>query len=413
MYQENDHISNLFRDNEHLLDEQPSRNAWAKLEEKLDQEKVRSTRRIYRYISTAAAVIAVVAMLSAIALFRNGDELMAERKAEKDALALNEQSTEFSVNNNASDWRKEYAPDSIDKKKEAIAEQKEETSTKTEVIIVKKEKEKIIIADNNTFAESKPKADVAIPKRMQPAPTVSPPAVAKPSVTTANPEVYAEAEIAEETMAEATPTKDNYNNFDAKIITNSSDEVIRNTEKERVATARKYEESAKMNSNTNNNAGQLAEAKAKKATAEKPTINTFSWLKGGWSNNTTLGLSYEKWEQTDKKTLAAKGFLIQNGDTLYVEQIEIKEIKNTIYYIASFERGKAPTKFELVSFINGIATFENPNSEFPSQIILQKEGNGYSISFENSDKIKENQQLKYRNEVSRERASRRMTRAGY
>jgi hypothetical protein len=410
MYQENDHISNLFRDNEHLLDEQPPRSAWAKLEEKLDQEKVRSTRRIYRYISTAAAIVAVVAMISAIALFRDGDTLMAERNAKEEAIALNEQTTEFNVTDNTSDWRQEYAPESIEKEQQAA---EEEIPTETKPVIIKKEK--IIVVDN-TVIGSKPKADAATERKLKPASTVSVPA-SKPKLTTAKPaisEVNTEAEMTEETIAGADLAKERYYNFDDRIITNSSDGVIGNTEKKQVATARKHEENTKTNSNSYNGGdGQLAEIEVKKAKAEKPTIRTFSWLKGGWSNNTTLGLSYEKWEETDKKTLVAKGFLIQNGDTLYVEQMEIKEIRNRVYYIASFEQGKATTKFELVSYINGIAIFENPKSDFPSQIILQKDGNGYLISFENSDKAKKNQQLQYRNEVSRERASRRMTRSGY
>ena len=69
MYNEEDYISKIFREKEHLMEEKPSRNAWHKLEEKLDKEKVRRSRQIYQYISVAAAVIAVVAMISAISLF--------------------------------------------------------------------------------------------------------------------------------------------------------------------------------------------------------------------------------------------------------------------------------------------------------------------------------------------------------
>lgn len=412
MYQENDHISNLFRDNEHLLEERPSRNAWAKLEEKLDQEKVKSTRRIYRYISTAAAVVAVVAMISAIALFKNGDVLMAEKNARNEAIALNEQSTELSINDNASDWRKEYAPETMvqeKKEKEMIAE--EEMFTTTEPLINKKEK--IIVTDNKKIEASKPEADVVIPERIQAAPKVAAPA-SKTKTTTAKPTIT-ETEVMEETIADAVPIRDNYNNFDTKVMTNSSDEIVRARAEEKIATTRKYEESGKMNSNMpNDDYGRLVEKEqTKKVKAEKPTINTFLWLKGAWADNTNLGLSYEKWEQTDKKTLTAKGFLIQNGDTLFVEQMEIKEIKNQVFYIATFEQGKAPTKFELVSYINGVATFENPNSDFPSQIILQKDGNSYLITFENADDFEQNKQLQYRNNISRARASRRMTRSGY
>lgn len=401
MYQKNDHISNLFRENEHLLEERPSRNAWAKLEEKLDQEKAYRTRRIYRYISTAAAVIAVVAMISAIALFKNGDALMAEKEAENQAIALNKQSTELSINDNASDWRKEYAPESIEAEQEiAEVEEKEQIAVKPEII----QKEKAI-------KKNKPAVEVVTPESVQIVPNAPAP---KPKTSAAKPAITA-AEVIETESEEVVADATLMNEIDEKIMMNSSDEVAVTNTPDRIATARKYEETAKMNSNTyNGDYAQIEkEAKTKKQKNQTPTINTFAWLKGTWSDNTTLGLSYEKWEQIDKKTLAARGFLIQNGDTLYVEQMEIKEIRNRVYYIASFEQGKAPTKFELVSYINGVATFENPNSDFPSQIILQKDGNGYLITFENADDFEQNKQLQYRNNISRARASRRMTRSGF
>ena len=91
--------------------------------------------------------------------------------------------------------------------------------------------------------------------------------------------------------------------------------------------------------------------------------------------------------------------------------MEIKQIRNKIYYIANFGEGKSPMKFELISYINGISTFENSKPGFPSQIILQQKGNSYIITFENSDDTKQTQQFQYRNNVSKKRASRKMSRA--
>ena len=119
MNNQEDFISDLFKENEQLFDEQPSRRAWMKLEKKLDQQKSLRTRRIYRSISTAAAVMAVVAMISAIAIFKNGNGLITDnqktpiKKQDHHKLALDGE---------ASEWRKEYAPESIEKTTPVVAE---------------------------------------------------------------------------------------------------------------------------------------------------------------------------------------------------------------------------------------------------------------------------------------------------
>ena len=416
MYPENDHISNLFRENEHLLDEQPSRNAWAKLEDKLDRQKNHSTRKIYRYISTAAAVVAVVAMLSAIALFREGDELMAEKQAKNEALALNEQKQEFSINNNSSDWRKEYAPETVEKDTDLEIAEEAEVVAETADVIRKPlalneavSRERISnITDKKLLEKKQINVDKQANKKMKSAVNQPSNPSNKPVITSNSKPEITEEEIEEEILVKEV-TASGYRLSKDKIITNLSDE-IKMENNIPTAKSRRSKESYKYNSNKVDSEG-LAEAKQKVDKAEKPTINTFTWLKGTWSDNTPMGLSYEKWAQTDKKTLAANGFLIQNGDTLYIEQMEIKQIRNKIYYITNFGEGKSPMTFELISYINGISTFENSKPGFPSQIILQQKGNSYIITFENSDDTKQTQQFQYRNNVSKKRASRKMSRA--
>ena len=112
MNNQEDFISDLFKENEQLFDEKPSRRAWMKLEKKLDQQKSLRTRRIYRSISTAAAVMAVVAMISAIAIFKNGNNLITDNQ---ETPIKKQDNHKLALDGEVSEWRKEYAPETIGK----------------------------------------------------------------------------------------------------------------------------------------------------------------------------------------------------------------------------------------------------------------------------------------------------------
>ena len=59
-------IFDLFRDNQHKLNERPSQEAWGRLESRLDQHKDRNRTSLYRILSMAAAVVGLVAFVSVI-----------------------------------------------------------------------------------------------------------------------------------------------------------------------------------------------------------------------------------------------------------------------------------------------------------------------------------------------------------
>ncbi len=57
-------IDALFKESSHKLSEPPSSNAWRKLERKLDGRRGRYRVSMYRYMAMAAALVALVAMIS-------------------------------------------------------------------------------------------------------------------------------------------------------------------------------------------------------------------------------------------------------------------------------------------------------------------------------------------------------------
>ena len=415
MNRKEDYIEDLFRNNEHLLEEKPPRRAWSKLEDKLDFEKAQSSRRIYRYISTAAAVIAIVSMVSAIALFQND-----AFDGHTQAIAMNEEATtnqEFSVNDNASDWRKEYAPEAMEEieteavemesiVKDEVAKEviepiaevktvpktKENLARKTTVPAKKKNiVEKPVIAANKSTKKIEPVVEEEVEEKI--AKIVSAPTTIKPTI------------VETEKMTTVGKSKPN---IGTQPVSNVSEPAI-NARMAEIETA--TESSNAMPQSTYSNDSGYTKSKKKKA--QNPVISDFHWLLGSWKNATTKGLSYEKWEITGRNSLAADGYLIQYSDTLFIEKMEIKQVKSKIYYIANLNGSKTPLKFELKSLVNNIATFENTKNTFPKEVILRKDGkNNFVITYEEEMNKLQEQQLQYRNDIYKAKASRRMSRTG-
>ena len=93
--------------------------------------------------------------------------------------------------------------------------------------------------------------------------------------------------------------------------------------------------------------GDAGYSKSKKRKASKPVISDFHWLLGSWKNPTENGFSYEKWEITGKKSLAANGYLIQGKDTIFIEKMELKQVRNKVFYITNVAVNKTILKFEI------------------------------------------------------------------
>ena len=372
MYNEEDYISKIFREKEHLMEEKPSRNAWHKLEEKLDKEKVRRSRQIYQYISVAAAVIAVVAMISAISLFKNGNALVADND---NNIATPKESTELALTKKGSDWRKEYAPETLvespQDEETAIAEKtftvtKPNNSTVSSKPIdtpLLKEKTETITSVSNT--KEVPQASLEVPSsstNIAEAENVNSTTRVSKSATNRPDKV-----AVEEGIAKAYPAMTDYIFSDGKPITNAPDVAMHTT--------------------------------------RKRTIEDFHWLSGSWRSETENGLSYERWTKKKKNILEAKGFIIENNDTIVIETMQIKQIRNKVFYISNFGTDNTNTMFELIDYQAGVATFENNKSNSPTKIVITENADGsFTISF--YEKVTE--KLKQRNNIENARAFRTM-----
>ena len=75
-------LFNLFRDNQHKLDQKPSNQAWRRLESRLDAHQNRTRISFVNHLSMAAAIAALLALIFAISIFldHGNHHNMAERE---------------------------------------------------------------------------------------------------------------------------------------------------------------------------------------------------------------------------------------------------------------------------------------------------------------------------------------------
>jgi len=89
-------IFDLFRDNQHKLDETPSRQSWQRLERRLQKHQRRNNRSIIRYVMMAAAVLLVFAVLSALTtMLEQQDILFSKQKYTPEELQAVEDSSAY------------------------------------------------------------------------------------------------------------------------------------------------------------------------------------------------------------------------------------------------------------------------------------------------------------------------------
>ena len=101
-------------------------------------------------------------------------------------------------------------------------------------------------------------------------------------------------------------------------------------------------------------------------------FSAFHWLAGTWEIPRPNGSSrLETWESKNPNALSGKGLKVMQGDTTYLESIELYSDQNAIWYTPTVpdQNNQQPVPFKLVSVINHQYIFENPEHDFPQRIV--------------------------------------------
>ncbi|MEQ8470693.1 MAG: DUF6265 family protein [Marinoscillum sp.] len=126
----------------------------------------------------------------------------------------------------------------------------------------------------------------------------------------------------------------------------------------------------------------------------KPDVTQLTWLEGTWKRaDAKPGKEgFEIWTM-DEGVLTGRGISLSNGDTTFVEKLSIKLIDGMLYYIAEVPQNPEPTLFKIVDLKEGYFKSENPEHDFPKEIVYQlkedklvasisADGQGMTFSFE-------------------------------
>ena len=97
-------------------------------------------------------------------------------------------------------------------------------------------------------------------------------------------------------------------------------------------------------------------------------IEKFALFEGTWKQKGTT--TFENWILTDS-LLSGKMIHVENTDTVLLEELSIKNLNDTIYYVATVmnQNNKKPVLFKLISQNHTIFHFQNPDHDFPKEII--------------------------------------------
>ncbi|MBV6484679.1 MAG: hypothetical protein KFKLKKLM_01189 [Flavobacteriales bacterium] len=126
------------------------------------------------------------------------------------------------------------------------------------------------------------------------------------------------------------------------------------------------------------------------ACSQKPTVTIadLDWIIGTRSSQQDQMLIYESWSKTNEELLTGKSYYTENGDTVLLETIEIKQVDNELYYCpaVSNQNGGQAIEFKLTSKKPNQLVFENPEHDFPKKIVYIKDGNNINAWIEGDGK---------------------------
>lgn len=103
-------------------------------------------------------------------------------------------------------------------------------------------------------------------------------------------------------------------------------------------------------------------------------FSTFHWLNGNWEMPKPNG-SYrlETWASKGPNALSGKGLKVMQGDTTYLESIELYRDQAGIWYTPTVpdQNNQQPVPFKMVASGTHQFTFENPEHDFPQRIVYE------------------------------------------
>lgn len=110
-------------------------------------------------------------------------------------------------------------------------------------------------------------------------------------------------------------------------------------------------------------------------TAEKKLNENFdlNQLVGRWEHVENKNNQLEEWQLISDDELRGKGFVLENGDTTFIESLSIKRINNILVYTAEVGDQNHGEKipFNLTAQTAKTLEFSNYSHDFPQRIVYE------------------------------------------
>ncbi len=109
--------------------------------------------------------------------------------------------------------------------------------------------------------------------------------------------------------------------------------------------------------------------------ADKSPLEGLNGFLGLWKQDEGIDLvSYEEWKKVSNNFYQARSWTMYGGKQVYEENIELRAENGEIFYIPHVVENQGPVRFKMTSLEGNLATFENPEHDFPQKITYEMRG---------------------------------------
>ncbi len=375
-------IFDIFKEQQHELDEMPSGQVWQKLEKKLDTVPV-NKHGIVRFLplSVAAAIFIVVFMGSLAAII-----IMRVSRENQGAIATtNPDGTDLSTDTT-------YAFTEVP---ELSSPGSPETPGANKLPGIAR-LEMDDLAENSTSTSSD--GEPAQPAKNAPAETSS----ASSGTVTATEDA---SDMSEAESLDVTTER--------KVTENSA-----RMEKEETYAAKSKASNADVKKATTSKTAPASAPASKKPAPDsnislRSSNNVLNQLEGKWQGINNGLTNVEEWKQIDDNNWSGKGYTVANGDTTFTETMRIGTEGGQTYFIGKFDPFGGTVRIPFSRYDDNRLIFETDSVQvFPNMITMEINNGQLTTTIQNNDTISpslsQNQYLSNRNMAKQNKATRQL-----
>lgn len=98
--------------------------------------------------------------------------------------------------------------------------------------------------------------------------------------------------------------------------------------------------------------------------------NSMDKFIGLWETHNSESDMYEEWTKVNDSLMYGKSYVMNDGDTMIFERIELRKENKDVFYIPTVkdQNNNQPVRFQMTISNDTVFTFENNEHDFPKKI---------------------------------------------